>query len=422
MKPKKTILANGLRVLLVPQKNSVAATALVLVEAGSEYETKEINGLSHFLEHMCFKGTAKRPNAGQIAEELDSMGAEYNAFTGQEYTGYWAKVQSHKAGEILELIADLYLNPVFNEAEIEKERGVIIEEINMYEDTPMQKVHSVLQSVIYGDQPAGWDIAGRKDIIRALGKKDFADYRKKRYTAPATVVVVAGTMDAARMSKDINALFGKLPKAKVPRKVKTIERQERPRLALHHKESDQAHLVFGLRAFDMFDKHRYALQLLASILGGGMSSRLFRRVREQLGAAYYVRAGAELFLDHGFLSVSAGVDVNRIEEVAKAILEELRRIADEPVGKIELKKSKDHLVGSLMLSMETSDEIAGYYGGQEILTKKLITPSDLAARLRAVTPGEVQKTARFAVKNENLNMAVIGPYKDPSGLEKLLKL
>ncbi|HUX35636.1 MAG TPA: pitrilysin family protein, partial [Candidatus Paceibacterota bacterium] len=203
---KRIILKNGLRVILAPQKG-LAATALVLVEAGSEYETKNINGLSHFLEHLMFKGTVNRPRPGEISEELDSLGAEYNAFTSQEYTGYWAKAQKGKLPQVLDIVSDLYLNPIFNVQEMDKERGVIIEEINMYEDTPMRSVHEIFASLLYGDQPAGWDIAGTKENIRSITKENITAYRDKHYIAPATSVVIAGDFDEKRVTRLVGDIF-----------------------------------------------------------------------------------------------------------------------------------------------------------------------------------------------------------------------
>src|ERR1700677_614499 len=193
--PKKIVLSNGLRIPLVPQASSLAASVLILVQAGSEYETKPVNGVSHFLEHMMFKGTTNRPRAGMIAEELAALGAQSNAFTGQEYTGYWAKAESRKLPKILEIVSDLYLNPIFDPEEIEKERGVIIEEINMYEDTPARRVHEIFGSLLYGDQPAGWDVSGEKEVVGKLKKEDFVAYREERYIARGTVVVIAGRFD-----------------------------------------------------------------------------------------------------------------------------------------------------------------------------------------------------------------------------------
>jgi len=417
---KKTILKNGLRVILVPQSASLAASVLVLVEAGSEYETKEINGLSHFLEHLMFKGTVNRPKPGMISTELDSLGAEYNAFTSQEYTGYWAKAESHKLPQILDLVSDLYLNPVFNPAEIEKERGVIIEEINMYEDTPMRRVEELFMNLLYGNQPAGWDIAGEKDVIRRLAREDFEKYRGTHYVAPKTVVVVSGNFDPEKIMKDVENLFGHLKKASKVSKLKTIESQDEPRTTVKFKDSDQTHLVMGVRAFDVFDERRYALQVLAEVLGGGMSSRLFTKVRGELGAAYYIRATADLFLDHGILSVSSGVDNARADKVIEAILGELDRLRTEEVGEKELDKAKEHLIGSLVLSLETSDEIGAFYGVQEILTGKPKEVEEMIKKVRAVKAAEILALAKSLLREDKLNLAIIGPYKDPAPFEKVL--
>lgn len=418
---KKFILKNGLRVILVPQGSSLAATVLILVEAGSEYESREINGLSHFLEHLMFKGTKNRPKPGMIANELDSLGAEYNAFTGGQYTGYYAKVQKEKITKAVDLVSDLYLNPIFIPEEIEKERGVIIEEINMYEDTPMRRVHELFTALLYGDQPAGWDIAGRKEVIRELKRDQFEKYRSKHYVAPKTVVVVAGAFDQKKINAQIKETFGHLKKLPAPKKPKTNEKQSRPELVVKFKESDQSHLVLGVRAFDTFDKRRYALQALSNVLGGGMSSRLFHRVREDLGAAYYVRAESDLTLDHGFLSIAAGVDHAKIEMVIKAVLEEMNRLKKELVPEAELKKSKDHLIGNFILGLEGSDELASYYGGQEIITKKTATPDELIKKVKAVKAEEIRAVAKSLFNDKSLNLAIIGPYKTEESFKKILK-
>jgi predicted Zn-dependent peptidase len=419
---KKIRLSNGLRVLLIPQKKALASTVLLLVEAGSEYETKEINGLSHFLEHMCFKGTTNRPGPGQVSEELDALGSEYNAFTTHEYTGYWAKARSHKVENLMDIVSDLYLNPVFNPEEIDKERGVIIEEINMYEDTPMRRAPELFMHLLYGDQPAGWDIAGRKEIIRKLARNDFVGYREQRYIAPATVVAVAGDFDSRKMLKNIESRFGLLKRKPKSPKPKTIESQRAPAVTIKFKESDQTHLVLGTRAFSLFDKRRYAAEVLGNILGGGMSSRLFRKLRNEMGAAYYVRAGADLMIDHGFFAVSAGVDNLRLETVLKAILGELKRISTEKVDSRELGRMKEHLIGNFVLGLESSDEIAGYYGGQEILSGSIETPEQYVAKLNKVTAEAVQAVARDLFNTNSLNLALIGPYKDDASLKKLLKI
>ncbi len=419
---KKTIFKNGLRLVLAPQPASLAASVLILVEAGSEYETKKINGLSHFLEHMMFKGTTRRPQPGMIAEELAALGAQSNAFTTQEFTGYWAKAEAHKIGKILDIVSDLYLNPLFVTEEIEKERGVIIEELNMYEDTPMRKVQDIFLSLMYGDQPAGWDVGGEKDIIRKLTREDFIKYRAARYVMPGTVVVVAGKFNEKAVVAQVRNAFAALKRRAASKKLPTKEHQTKPQLLLKYKESDQGHLALGFRAFNIFDERRYALQVLADILGGGMSSRLFKRVREELGAAYYVRAEADPYLDHGLMSISAGVDHKKIETVITAVLAECRRLRDELVPEKELQKAKDHMIGNLILGLETADDLGSFYGGQEILTKKLLPPERVIDRIKATSAAEVRAAARAIFTNKGLNLAVIGPYKNSATFKKILTL
>lgn len=418
---KKQVLKNGLRVILVPQPSNLAATILILVEAGSEYETKEINGLSHFLEHLMFKGTTNRPKPGMIAHELDSLGAEYNAFTGGQYTGYYAKVQKEKITKAIDIVSDLYLNPIFIPDEIEKERGVIIEEINMYEDTPMRRVHEFFTSLLYGDQPAGWDIAGKKEVIRALKREQFETYRGKHYVAPKTTVVVAGNFNSKLVLRQIQETFGSLKKLAVLKKSKTTENQIKPELNIKFKESDQSHLVLGVRAFDVFDKRRHALQVLEDVLGGGMSSRLFHRVREELGAAYYIKADSDLTLDHGYLAVSAGVDHSKIDIVIEAILEEMNRLKKELVSPVDLKKSKDHMIGNFILGLESSDDLASFYGGQEILVRAVKSPEELIKKIKAVKAEEIRSLAKTIFQDNKLNLSVIGPYKEEERFKKILK-
>ncbi len=421
---KKITLANGLRIILAPQPQSLAATVLILVAAGSEYETNKINGISHFLEHMMFKGTINRPKPGMIAEELAALGAQTNAFTSQEYTGYWGKAENHKLPKILDIVSDLYLNPLFNQEEIEKERGVIIEEINRYEDTPPRRVQEFFTSLLYGDQPAGWDIAGKKETIRKITKNDFLRYRGIHYIAPKTVVAIAGKFNEKEVEEQIRKRFGDLRRYAVVRKRRTSDKQSRAATFVKFKNSDQSHLVLGVRAFDLFDKRRYAIEVLAHVLGNysSMSSRLFKRVREEMGAAYYIDAGADLYLDHGYLAVSAGVDHKKVKLVIDVILEEMRRLKKELVGESELQRSKDHIVGNMILGLETSDELAGFCGQQEILTRRVLPVERLIAKIQGVRAGEVRAVANHIFRADKLNLAIIGPYKKSQMFKKILKL
>ncbi|OGM92749.1 hypothetical protein A2333_02405 [Candidatus Wolfebacteria bacterium RIFOXYB2_FULL_49_7] len=417
---KKLTLDNGLRLVLVPREASLATTVLVLVETGSKYETKDISGISHFLEHMCFKGTEKRPTAFAIASELDGIGASYNAFTSQEYTGYYAKARPKHFGQILDVVSDIYLNQKFDTKEIDKERGVIIEEINMYEDLPMRKVQDVFMALMYGDQPAGWPIAGRKDVVNKITREDFIEYHKKHYVAEATIVIVAGAFDEQEAIDGVKNYFANITTGAKGAKAKTSEAQNAPQIALATKETDQTHLVMGVRAFDLFDERKYALELLADILGGGMSSRLFQKVREEMGAAYYIGAGADLSTDHGYMDISAGIDHKKIDDVLAAIVEELKRMATEPVAPEELTRAKEHLIGGLVLGLETSNQWAGFYGSQEALEKNMMSPEELIKKTQEVTAEQIQAVAKDIIKNEGLNLAIIGPFKDKERFEKLL--
>ncbi len=419
---KKIVLRNGLRVILAHQPASLAASVLILVEAGSEYETKRTSGISHFLEHMTFKGTLNRPKAGMIAEELAALGAQSNAFTSREYTGYWAKAESRKLHEILDIVSDLYLHPVFDEKEIEKERGVIIEEINMYEDSPSSKAQRVFNSLVYGDQPAGWDIAGKKETVKKMMRADFLKYREARYVMSGTVVAIAGKFNEKEVIDQLRADFGGFRHGKLPAKAKTKDAQAGPRTELSFKESYQAHLVLGFRAFDMFDKRRYAVQALADILGGGMSSRLFKRIREEMGAAYYIGSDVDLLMDHGIFTVSAGVDRTKIEIVTRAIIEECRRLRDEPVPQAELRRSKDHAIGNLILGLETADELGSFYASQELLTREPLRPEALIDRMNKVTAEEVRSVARFLFHSMKQNYAVVGPNKNQDPFKKILTM
>ena len=415
------VLPNGLRVVMVPQPASLATTFLVLVEAGSKYETKKNNGVSHFLEHLCFKGTKKRPTALDITSELESVGSVYNAFTGHEATGYFAKVRPEKLDVVLDIIADIYVNPEFDAKEIEKEKGVVIEELNMYEDMPMRKVGDLFTALLYGNQPAGWDIGGTKEVIKSLTRNDIVKYRSEHYVAKATTVIIAGSFSQKKILADIKKVFKNIPVTKKFSKLKTIEKQSSPKVLLHHKASDQTHIVLGFRAFDMFDSRRYALEVLGDILGGGMSSRLFQRVREEMGAAYYVKAGSDFFTDHGFFAVAAGLDNKRSKEVITAILEELKNIATTKVNPNELQRAKNHLTGTMMIGLEASDDIAGFYGNQELFHKKLMSPKETAKKIESVTAEDILKVAKELMTSKHLNLAMIGPSKDKKEFENILK-
>ncbi len=421
MKAKKKILKNGLRVITMPMKDSPTVTFLVLVSTGSKYEIKKLNGLSHFLEHMCFKGTEKRPNAKIISEELENLGAQYNAFTGQEYTGYYAKSDKKNFAQIFDVVADIYLNSTFPETEIEKEKGVIVEEINMYEDLPMRHVQDLLMQVMYGDQPAGWNIAGSAETVRAMQRKDFVKYHAEHYVPNATTLIVAGGIEEKEALQQITKTFGKLKDSKKEEKKKTKDTQKAPQALVKNKKTDQTHFVLGFRAFDIFDKRSMALSLLGGVLGGGMSSRLFIKLREEMGVCYYVRSFADLYTDHGLFQISSGVDNKRVKEVIKVLLEECQKLKDELVSEKELNKVKNMFISNMRMSLEATDDVANFYGTQEILMNKIENPEDKIKKIKNVTSKDIQDIAKEVFKDKNLNLALIGPFEKGDEFRDILK-
>jgi len=424
---KKTTFKNGLRLITAPMADTRAVTVIVAVAAGSKYETKRVNGLSHFLEHMFFKGTKKRPKTKDIAEALDAAGGEFNAYTSTESTAYYAKVDKEHIHLAIDVVSDIFLNSKIEAKEINKERGVILQEINMYEDTPMMAVGEEFENLLYGDQPAGWKVIGTKENIARVERKDFVEYRAKYYNASNTVVAVVGNFGEAGESgviREIGKIFSRLRKGEVNKKQRTVEKQAAPALKIKHKKTDQAHLILGFRGYDMFHEDRFALSLLANILGGTMSSRLFLSVRERLGLAYYVRASDDESSDCGYFSVSAGVDTDKakIEKTVKTIISEIKKIREKGVSEKELQKAKDNSRGRMALSLEGSDDVASFLAGQELGRREIKRPEEIMAKIDRVKKSDILRVARDIFRNEKLNLAIIGPIKNKEYLERILKL
>ena len=421
MKFKKHTLKNGLRIITVPMKDNPTVTVLVLVETGSKYENKKIKGLSHFLEHMCFKGTTRRPKAIDISKELDNLGSQYNAFTGHEYTGYYAKSEARHFKQILDIVSDIYLHSTFPETEIEKEKGVIIEEINLYNDRPDIRVHEILYRLLYGDTPAGWDIIGTKETVRNTKRPDFLSYQKDHYVASATTVIVAGNIKEREALEAAKKAFAPIETSRKKGKERVVEKQNKPQVKIEYKKTDQSHLVLGIRTFDVFDKRNPTLSVLSGILGGGMSSRLFQRLREEMGTCYRVGSSSNYFTDHGFFEISAGVDNKRVIEVLKAILIELRDLKTRKVDREELNKVKEYMIGNLNLELESSDSLANFFGGQEIMKRKIEDSAEIAQKIRRVTAEDIKILANQVFKDRHLNLALVGPFKNPKGFQSIFK-
>jgi len=423
---RKITLKNRLRIITVPRKNTKAVTALVLVGTGSKYERRDINGISHFLEHMYFKGTKKRPSTTAVAETLDKVGGIYNAFTGEEYTGYFAKVASLHFDLALNWVSDIFLNSTLPKKEVRKEKGVIIEEINMIYDHPMSYVQNLWLKLLYGDQPAGWDIAGTKETISKMTRKKLLNYMKKQYVASNTIISIAGNFNEKATISEVKRYFSKIkttkpigkPKvidasvnsASTLSKAERVEKQKKPNLLLHFRQTDQTHLCLGVRAFNRFHNQRYTQSLLAVILGGMMSSRLFIKVRDNLGIAYYIKTHNEANPDTGFIFTQAGLDNKNVGKGISAILKEYKEISQKSVPEEELKKAKDYLKGKTALSLEPSETQASFYAEQELLERRILTPKEIFKKIDEVSKEDILKLARDIFRPEKLNLALIGPF------------
>ena len=419
---KKTILENGLRIITIPMKNTKTVSVLALIGTGSKYETKDINGISHFLEHMFFKGTKRYPTTLRIAERLDNIGGAYNAFTSKEFTGFWAKVGGKHLDLAMDWISDILLNSKFEEKEIKREKGVIIEEFNMYLDNPMSYIGDLWEKLLYGDQPSGWLTLGEKKNILRFKKNDFLDYFRKHYLNKNIVICVAGNFDNKKTIKKIEKYFNKFRNEEVQEKLKTTENQKTPETLIHYKKTDQTHFCLGVKGYNLFDSEKYAQIILSTILGANMSSRLFTLIRERKGLCYYIKTSSDSSTDTGYLVTQAGIPHKNLEQVVRLIVREYKKFKTKKITEKELQKAKDYLKGSINLKLESSDFQASFYSFEELLTNKILTPEEKFAKLDKVSINDIQKVAQNIFKPEKLNLAIIGPHKNKLKLQSLLKI
>jgi predicted Zn-dependent peptidase len=415
---ERTRLSNGARVLTAPMDHAQSVACFVMLAAGSRYETAETNGIAHFAEHMFFKGTERRPTARAIAGEIDGIGGEFNAFTGKEYTGYYVKCAAESRDVALDVIVDMLRHSRFEAEEIEREKGVIIEEMNMYFDTPRDYIGGVYESLLYGDQPLGWDIIGRKETVRGATRETFMSYIDRWYR-PERMVIGLGGKIGDGLGDRLEELLGDLEARATGLAEPVVLPENGGPVKVHTKQSDQAHLVIGARSYPLGHPDRYALQLVATVLGGGMSSRLFTEVRERRGLAYYVFGTNHSYTDAGSLHAQAGVDLNRIDDAVKTIVDELRKIATEPVPPEELEKARSYAKGRFVLQLETPRGLIVFGLRREVLLGDVEEPEDVLAGLSAVTAEDVQRVAAD-VLGGRLHLALIGPFDDPSRFEQLL--
>jgi predicted Zn-dependent peptidase len=419
---ERTQLANGLRVLTAPLGHAQSVSCFVMLAAGSRYESKDTNGIAHFAEHMFFKGTERRPTSRDITTEIDAIGGEFNAFTGKEYTGYYVKCAAEQRGVALDVLVDMLRNSKFEPEEIEREKGVIVEEMNMYFDTPRDFIGGLYDSLLYGDQPLGWDIIGTKETVRGATRETFVDYVDRWYK-PERMVIGLGGRVGDDLLGELEGLLGDISPADTgePAPVALPSENGGPQVRIHTKQSDQAHLCLGVRSYPLQHPDRYALQLLTTVLGGGMSSRLFTEVRERRGLAYYVFGLNNSYTDAGSLYAQAGVDINRIDDAISTIVAELRKIADEPVPAKELEKARNSAKGRFILQLESPHGLIMFGLRREVLEGVATEPEEVLAGLDAVTAEDVQRVAQDVIARNGLNLALIGPFDDePERFENLL--
>lgn len=422
MRFKKTLLSNGLRILTVPMQSTQTVTVIIMVGVGSRHETEKEAGLSHFLEHMFFKGTEKRPSFHNISSEIDAVGGEFNAFTSKDKTGYYVKVDAKHSHIALDVISDIFLNSKLEEKEIEKEKGTIIQEINMYEDTPRAQIGDVFENLLYKKSPLGRETIGYKKTVQGFKRNDFLRYKNSHYVSSDTVICAAGNFDEAKIINNIKSVFSRIARRKKSAFQKVRENQNKPQVSVKFKKTDQTHLILGSRAYRQEHKDRFALGLLATILGGNTSSRLFVEIREKRGLAYGVHTGFEVYKDCGYLATQTGVDHGKLEETIKIILEEYKKIASQKVTGKELKKAKDYVKGANIMSFESSDEVAMFHIDQEARKGKIMTMPEIFKKIDKVTAGDILRVAKDIFVNRKLNLAVIGPHKHNKSLEKILKI
>ena len=407
---QKTTLSNGIRLITAPMPHTRSVSISVYVGAGSRYETKDNAGISHFVEHMCFKGTAKRPNAQLISEAIDGVGGMLNAATDREYTVYYAKVARPHLSLALDVLTDLVQSPLFDPGEMEKERKVIIEELASVADSPAQQLDMNLDELIWPDQPLGWDIGGSRESVEGISRQALKDYVGRQYVPDNIVVAVAGNVEEAELIDFLQPTLGKLDAGKAENWFPAKDGQSLARSSIFYKRTEQTHIGIGLPGLPLKHADRYALDLLSVLFGESMSSRLFMELRERLGLCYDVNSYVTHFLDSGSFGVYAAVDPGNAVATVEALMNELRRLLDG-VPYEELSRARELSKGRLLLRLEDTRAVSGWFGGQEMLSGEIISPEEVVNRLDKVTVDDLLRVTTDLLRAERLNLAVVGPHR-----------
>ncbi|HEX2911137.1 MAG TPA: pitrilysin family protein [Chloroflexia bacterium] len=419
----KTQLKNGVRVITNSMPHTQSVSTILYYGVGSRYEDDRIAGISHFIEHMVFKGTQKRPTAKDISEAIEAVGGVLNASTGREVTNYWAKVPKTHSALAFDVLSDMLLNATFDPAEIEKERKVIIEELHQTLDSPPDLVNEIINLVVWGEQPVGRDIGGSDETVGSITREDLLGYMKKYYLPADMVVSVAGNIDHDEIVQMVDDTLGQLPAGERPVAKPAQTLNGGPRQQIYHKDTEQANLCLAVPALNYTDDRRYIQSMMDTIMGSGMSSRLFQEIREQRGLAYTVDSYSSQLSDTGAWIVYSGVDPENIDDTITAILGEMNKMRQEKVPEAELIKAKEYNKGRMLLGLEDTRAVASWAGGQELLLDRIMTVEEVVERIEAVTTDQILELSQELFRPENLRLSVVGPYKNEEDrFMKLLKL
>lgn len=384
---------------------------MAMVKSGSRNENPTEQGLAHFTEHMAFKGARHFKNTHDLSSAVDSVGADFNAYTAEEITGYYIKVAKEHIGLGLDVLTDLAIYPKFPSKEIEKEKGVIVEEINMYEDMPRSKAQLELGPILYPHHPLGWSIAGTKKTVNSLARQNFLNYHQQMYAGKNMTVILSGSFadaDVSRVEREFKVIkAGQRSQVSPP-----ITAQKMPQVKLITRSSEQTHVAMGIKALNLSDPRHFAYKVLSTILGGNMSSRLFINLRDRQGLCYYIHSSTQSYTDCGHLEIDAGFDNKRVEQAISSIGRELVAMRDLAISDRELTKGKDYLIGRIKLSLEDSEEVAEYFISQQVLEEKILTPEQAIEEIKSVTIKQVKEIAGEIFQPQNFNLSLVGPFKD----------
>lgn len=422
MAPVKVVLPNGLRIYTDEMPHTHSVSMGIFTQVGSRYENARLTGISHFLEHMFFKGTAKYPTAKDLSEAIEGIGGYINASTSYDTTCYYCKVANIHTERGIDVLTDMLNAALFDPKEVEKERGVIQEEIKMSLDVPAQWVHQLLDELMWGDQPLGRDIAGTLESVGSFTREDLLNYRDQHYVAGNTVISLAGNFNSTEIVDRLTSLFSNYRALDVPKPIATNSFGTAPVVYLLNKPTEQTNFVLGLKSFGYSDSDRWALSVLDSILGGGMSSRLFQEIREERGLAYSVGSYTAEYDDAGKWIVYGGVEVSKAVDAIAAVVEELRKLRDHGVTAAELHRIKEQVKGGMLLGLEDTWSVANRNARHELRYGEVIPVEQIVAWIEAVTLEDIQRVAQRLIRPDNLYLAIIGPHAEAAEFEQAIAL